>query len=165
MLKNRNLQGTICLLACLMSGAPVHASEAEDYFSKAQQAHRKGRVGQAERYYYRAFMADSGLVEAAAALADLYYVQGRMEEASSILDRALENHPDNGQLWARKGLLYRAAGEMDKAREAYEQAIAASPDDPVILERAAGFYKLIGDAATAEALSQARRALLEARKK
>ena len=165
MLKNGKLGGAILMLACLMTGAPVHASQAEDYFAKAQAAHRKGKVGQAERYYYRAYLADPTLVEAAAVLSDLYYVQGRMDEASRVLDRALEDNPDNGQLWVRKGLLYRVAGKMDKARAAYEKAIAASPDDPVILERAAGFYKLMGDVSTAEALSQARRVLLESGKK
>jgi tetratricopeptide (TPR) repeat protein len=144
----------------MLAMSPVsHATDAVDYFAKAQLAHRKGDVGSAERYYHRALRADVHRVEAAAVLVDLYYVQGRTEEALRVLEQALETNGDNGQLWARKGLLHRAAGQTKAARAAYERALALAPEDEDVLARAAGFYQWNGNRAKAEELSQARRAL------
>lgn len=139
-----------------------YADDPDDYFAKAVIAHKEGKASRAQQYYYRAWRADPDNTEAVSALVDIYYVQKRDETALRILDRALEQRPDAGQLWARRGLIYRRMGKIDEATKAYEKAVTVSPEDTDVLQRAAGFYQLIGNQSKAEALSQTQEALLMA---
>lgn len=150
---------TLVVSINILGMGPVLAADAEAYFEKAQLAHRKGNIGAAERYYYRALRSDPSMTKVAYTLIDLNYVQEKLDVALDVLDKALQHNNDDGQLWARKGMIHDKLGEITKAQIAYNKAVAMSPEDDDVLTRAAGFYMSIGNRAKAEEMSEARRAL------
>jgi len=65
---------------------------------------------------------DNAMTGLARALAKL----GRVEEASSWLDKALQSNPQNYRAWYQKGLL--EASDPEAAQSAYEKTIAIQPN-------------------------------------
>lgn len=63
-----------------------------------------------------------------------------LEEAESLIRRALEVEGDNGYILDSMGWVYYRQGEYEKARQFMEKAVERVPDDPVILEHAGDVY-------------------------
>lgn len=55
---------------------------------------------------------------------------GQTQEALSLLNEHLANHPEDDQAWFLKGNAYRKLGETRLALNSYLEAIAINPDSP-----------------------------------
>jgi tetratricopeptide (TPR) repeat protein len=66
--------------------------------------------------------------DAYAALADAFEGTGRMREARTAIDRAVELAPDAAPLVYRSASLANRNGDADRARELLERAVALAPD-------------------------------------
>jgi tetratricopeptide (TPR) repeat protein len=61
---------------------------------------------------------------------DLYLRTGRIRDAVTILERALEREiPGSESVWLRVAYLYDVGGSSDAAIASYEQALVSQPDD------------------------------------
>jgi Tfp pilus assembly protein PilF len=58
-----------------------------------------------------------------------YLALGQAKEAAADLDEAVQNDPQNAQLWMNRGLAYERLGDRDKAAGSYARAIGLRPGD------------------------------------
>ncbi|MFG0334860.1 MAG: tetratricopeptide repeat protein, partial [Maioricimonas sp. JB049] len=68
-------------------------------------------------------------------LSAIYVQQGNMEQGEQILEKVLEDDPDNVQANNDLGYLWADQGKnLERARKMIEKAIAAEPDNPAYLD-------------------------------
>jgi superkiller protein 3 len=63
-------------------------------------------------------------------LGNLYYSQGKIEQAIIRYKVALEIQPSAAQVWQQLGKLYQAKGQSQQAEFAFNKAMEASPNNP-----------------------------------
>ncbi|MFP3999154.1 MAG: tetratricopeptide repeat protein, partial [Desulfobacterales bacterium] len=73
----------------------------------------------------------------------------RLDEAESLIRRALDIEPENGYILDSMGWLYYRKGDYKRARIYIENALEKVPDDPVILEHMGDVYLKLSDRAKA----------------
>ncbi len=119
--------------------ADKHAptKDAYYYYLAAQEAMNSGQVGQAEEFLKKAIAADPYSAELKVELAAIYLRKQKIDNALSLVEKALVVAPDNlPALRLKGGLLYRQ-GDFTKAAAAYEKALALEP-------RQQGVYIVLG---------------------
>lgn len=79
--------------------------------------------------YQTALRIDSGSVEAAIDIADLYRIEGRDEEGEEILLRTLGNNPGRHELYLALGLVYTRQNETEKSLSMLSQAYRLDPQN------------------------------------
>jgi tetratricopeptide (TPR) repeat protein len=67
-----------------------------------------------------------------------------LEEAHSLITRALELKPDNGYIMDSLGWVYFKSGKYDEALKHLLRAAELVKDDPAVLEHIGDVYKLMG---------------------
>lgn len=60
---------------------------------------------------------------------DLYYRQGRYEEALQAFERTIEMKEDHAGAWRGKGICLKQLGRYEEALQAFDRAIELAPDD------------------------------------
>jgi len=68
-------------------------------------------------------------------LVDVLTEIGALDEATSINDELVREHPRTSLWWAQRGRLLRRRGELPEAVESLERALAAPDDDPQMFYR------------------------------
>jgi len=58
-----------------------------------------------------------------------YLALGQAKEAAADLDEAVQDDPQNAQLWMNRGLAYERLGDRTKAAVSYARAISLRPGD------------------------------------
>ncbi len=66
-----------------------------------------------------------------------------LDEAESLIGRALELEPENGYILDSMGWVYYRKGEYEKARRYLDKAVSRVSDDPIILEHLGDVYNKI----------------------
>lgn len=69
-----------------------------------------------------------------------------LEEARSLVERAVDLDPDNGAYVDSLGWVYHQLGDYDEARTLLERAAVLEPDDAVVLEHLGDVYRRLGEA-------------------
>lgn len=109
--------------------APAVAATPEaiaQQFERAMNAHKAGRLGEAEAGYQKVLAADAKHAEANHLLGMLRYQQGQFGKAIELIRRAIASKADADFL-AHLGAVQVAAGQPQEAEQAYLQAIALKP--------------------------------------
>jgi Flp pilus assembly protein TadD len=86
-----------------------------------------GYKGEAEKYLLKARDQERALV----LLGQLYYEDGRLEEAERTFESILEKNPDNYTAHIHLGWLHASRSENRRAAEHYRRAVALNPGDPL----------------------------------
>lgn len=103
----------------------------------------EGNVEEAETYLRRAIeiSSEEELPEAYNALGYLYAEEGiNLDEAATLVRRALKSSPQSGAYLDSLGLIYFKQGKLDAAIENLEKALRYLPDTPEILLHLADAY-------------------------
>jgi len=98
----------------------------------------------AERYCRQALRADDSLADVRVALARLFSLAGRQDDALRELDSAKEKDADNPDIWRHLGQVYAARGASDAAESAFQRALQISSWDVRIYQELGAFYFDIG---------------------
>lgn len=83
------------------------------------------------------------------ALAKMYHLWGKHDEAQSILDGIRDK---DGDEWVRIGRMYYQAGDWDQAKAAFDRVLQSDPEDADWLAEIGMYHNLQGDRETAEEL-------------
>ncbi len=67
-----------------------------------------------------------------------------LEEAESLIQRALKEKPEDGYITDSLGWVYYQQGQYEKAAQLLERAVRLAPDDPIILEHMGDAYRKLG---------------------
>ncbi|HXI07942.1 MAG: tetratricopeptide repeat protein [Bradyrhizobium sp.] len=96
----------------------------------------RGLIHQGDKRHIEAvedFTAVHGLVPQRAdplvARATSYLALGKIREAATDLDEAVQSEPANGNAWSLRGLAYERLGDRKQAAACYNRAIAIRPRD------------------------------------
>ena len=121
-----------------------------------------GTPGMALSHFRRALDVDPGLVEAYAAMADVYLERGSIRSAIEVTTVGLTRHPHHALLAVRLAAALEAAGDARRAADVLRDAVRHHPSDPAVVRAYAEHAKRQG--AFTEALAAYRRLLdLDAR--
>ncbi len=99
----------------------------EQVFFRAYDAHRDGRLDDAERGYRATLAADPGHVDALHLLGVLRHQQGQHAEAADLVRRAVDLRPDDAALQLNLGNALKALGQFEAAIERFRNALSLSP--------------------------------------
>jgi Tfp pilus assembly protein PilF len=70
--------------------------------------------------------------QASAELANLYVIDGRIDDALAVANAGLSSHPGSGVLHAAMGQALATRGDQDQALKQFEQAIQLNAADPML---------------------------------
>jgi tetratricopeptide (TPR) repeat protein len=93
----------------------------------ALEAHRAGRLDDAEALYREAFISTPDHPEALHYYGVLQHQRGDHLSASSLLDRSLNIDSSNAECWSNRGLVAAATGQHDFALRCYLAALELAP--------------------------------------
>jgi Tfp pilus assembly protein PilF len=99
-----------------------------NFFQFGVEAHRAGRLDEAEEAYRQTLARDNEHVEALYMLAILHQQKGNLNEAVSLIRRALALKPDIPDAHYNLGVLLQATNHPLEAEVAYRSALKLSPD-------------------------------------
>jgi tetratricopeptide (TPR) repeat protein len=77
-------------------------------------------------------------------LGELYQTAGRMTEAITAYERAIETQPDLAAAYATLGALYLEKGRPHDALQVYQQLAQLTPDDYIVHRQLALVYHELG---------------------
>ena len=87
---------------------------------------------------------------------DLYYKQGKFQDAIHCFDRVIETDPDHAGAWNGRGICLKELGRYEEAIQCFDKVITLTPDDEEVyynkgealekLGKALGDYKLFEEA-------------------
>jgi len=109
-----------------LDGGQVARARAND----GVDAHRAGRLDEAERAYLAALAANPDDAVAEHNLAALRLQRGRHAEALPVLERAAARRPAEPEVQANLGLAYAGVDRFDDAIAAHRRALALDPSRP-----------------------------------
>ncbi len=95
---------------------------------EAVEAHRAGRLEEAEAGYRQALADGEQPAEAHQLLGVLLHRQGRAQEALHHLDQALQRDPEHAGAWANRGLVMLALQQAAEAERSFRRALALRPE-------------------------------------
>jgi tetratricopeptide (TPR) repeat protein len=140
------------LLAAWVEQEPKNA---EASFLLGEYLYKIDRLDESEAALRQAFTLDP---DHAAALNFLGYSLAerdvRLEEALSMIARALEIDAWNGAYLDSLGWVYYRLGRFDEARQPLERAVRELPHDPTVLEHLGDLYRRLGERSAALAAWQ-----------
>lgn len=128
--------GLLLTLALIRAGnVPFALQVAMDHISKhkdkpaanyalAEALKASGDLGAAERAYRDALAMAPGMHECMIGLADIMITRGRLEEASSLVDRVLRENPRSPDALYYYGRILLDRGDAPAARKAFGRALA-----------------------------------------
>lgn len=100
----------------------------------------EARLGDAEELYRRALDHYPNFARALVGYAHVLALQHKIQEAESILKRALEVNADDAQVWGMLALVLSArSGDADEIEKAYRRALSLSPESSLVWYRFARF--------------------------
>ncbi len=102
-------------------------------FAAGLSAQRRSALVDARLHYEEALRWDPEFVEAMTNLARVLLAEGRVEEASEWIERALRVRPDYPAIYAVRGLIALANDDAAGALDDFEQARTLVPNDPALL--------------------------------
>jgi tetratricopeptide (TPR) repeat protein len=77
-------------------------------------------------------------------LAEVYSVQGKVEEAIALLEKVLSINPNHAYCYNNLGVQYQKAGRISEAMDAYQQALILDPNYFGTYVNLGNFYQDIG---------------------
>jgi tetratricopeptide (TPR) repeat protein len=102
-------------------------------FRQALQAHRAGRLGEAERGYHQIIDLDPMHAEAIHHLGVIAYQAGAYHDAVQIIRDSLRIEPRNPAAWSNYGLALERVARCEEAVASYDRALALKPAYPEAL--------------------------------
>jgi predicted O-linked N-acetylglucosamine transferase (SPINDLY family) len=135
----------------------VSAAAVDEILRQAEDAHRRGALGEAKRLYREALDRDGGNVAACGNLAIIAAQEGDLAQAESLFRRMVAARPNYPEGHNNLGALLQQQGRLDEAIAAHRRAIALRPDYAAAHLHLGNAFKR--QAKLAEALSAYRRAL------
>lgn len=138
----------------------AHATTADEYYQKGQDALKKHNSTLAESSYVRALSKDPEHHASHRGLVYLYITKKDFDKGLSAAESALKYHDSDALLWTQKGLILEKLGLDEESQDAHEKALSIAPEDPRVLSESAAFYKSQGDLVTAENISQKRQVVM-----
>ena len=93
--------------------------------------HQAGDMTAAESFYRQALVAEGQNSDALHYLGLLCSQTGRLSLGLTLMQRAVQRHPDVAHFHGNLGNAYRAAGQREKAIASYRQALRRNPQAPV----------------------------------
>ena len=114
-------------IAAVVPETPVDPT-AQRAFDDARRALAAGRKDEAERGFRAVAKSNPELAGPHANLGLIYRQAGKLPEAVTELERAVQASPQRPVYLNQLGITYRQQGQFAKARDAYEKAIALDPN-------------------------------------
>src|SRR5437660_4336739 len=106
----------------------VSAASVDEILRQAEDAHRRGALGEAKRLYREALARDGGNIAACGNLAIIAAQEGDLAQAESLFRRAVAARPNYPEGHNNLGALLQQQGRLDEAVAAHRRAIALRPD-------------------------------------
>lgn len=94
---------------------------------------KNANLGNAEKHFQKALVADVTFGPAHNSLGLVYYFQHKLYLAAWEFEYAAKVMPERVEPIYNLGLVYEAAGNLERAIEYYETALAMAPQDPAVL--------------------------------
>ena len=129
----------VCLLALLLTGCSA-GMKASWHLRRANHYYAAGQFDQAEIEYLNVVRNNPENFLAISRLGEIYYSQGRMQNASQFLYRARQLNTNDLPVRVRLGQLYQSAGRLPDARDEARFVLDHQPenaDAPLTLAEAA----------------------------
>ncbi len=131
-------------------GAAAFPDKIQMLFLRGVYEERTGRNGDAERTMRAIIKQDPSHSSALNFLGYMLAEQGReLEEAESLVERALKIKPNDGSYLDSLGWILYQRKDFKKALEILTKALGGSPDEGVIMEHIGDVYVALGDKMTA----------------
>jgi tetratricopeptide (TPR) repeat protein len=122
----------------------------ELHFALATVYEKLGRFDDMERHLKRTIELDPAHADALNYLGYSYADKGiKLEEALSLIQRALQVKPDSGYIIDSLGWVYFKLGRLEDARKTLLRARDLVKDDPVLHEHIGDVYEALGDSGKA----------------
>src|SRR3954468_18523686 len=99
-------------------------SAAREKLQLAIEAHRAGKLADAERLYKEVLAADANIPDAWRLLGLIASQVGKYEVAVQLIARSAHLHPNSPQVWTDLGAALLGMGKLEDAKVAYEKALA-----------------------------------------
>ena len=157
----------VCLLALLLTGCSA-GMKASWHLRRANHYYAAGQFDQAEIEYLNVVRNNPENFLAISRLGEIYYSQGRMQNASQFLYRARQLNTNDLPVRVRLGQLYQSAGRLPDARDEARfvldhqpentdapLTLAEAADDPKEIAAARQFLNLLPPSASQPALQVA----------
>jgi predicted O-linked N-acetylglucosamine transferase (SPINDLY family) len=127
-------------------GAPSgRATPLNEILQQAEQAHRRGAIGEAKQLYRRALDLDGASVAACGNLAIIEAQDGDLIQAESLFRRVVAARPKYPEGHNNLGALLQQQGRLDEAIAAHRCAIALRPDYALAHLHLGNAFKRKGD--------------------
>ena len=110
------------------STAPARQMAFEDEIRLAQQSHKSGKPGEAEKTYRNILKRDPNHVEAARLLAGLAIENKQYGDAEVFLRHAASNAPDYGRIWIDLTNTLREQEKLEEAMDCALKVLEMAPD-------------------------------------
>ncbi len=107
--------------------APLDPADAARQFAAALDAHRAGRLADAESRYRRLLAGDPDHADALHYCGVVRHQMGDHEAAAALIDRALRAAPLDAGCWSHRGLVALALGQRDTAIACLREALRIEP--------------------------------------
>lgn len=131
----------------------------DQLFHQALDAHRQGKLPQAERLYQQLLTIVPLHAYGLHYYGVLCHQSGRHQKAAELIGNAIQVNPGDADQHNNLGLALRAAGQFEAAIRQFRQGLTLAPGDGDLWQNLAGAYHEAGD------LLSARTAYLEARQR
>lgn len=128
-------------------------AQVKKIFDDAQKLHQRGKLDEAEKLYQRALSINPDAWEVHLALAILWQMRGRIQDAVIETRRAAQECEEpNVMLWNNFGIIMKSAGLIQEAKKAYLKALELDPDAAAPKINLAVILMITGEIAKAESL-------------
>lgn len=117
------------LLALILTGVTISASQAEAEFKQALRLHNENDLRAAAQTYRRALELDPTLVSAAINLAIIHEKWGESDLAEKLYDQAVRAAPNLFAARYNRGQFLQKQGRLAEARADYQVALEKKPDE------------------------------------
>jgi tetratricopeptide (TPR) repeat protein len=102
---------------------------------RAQDAHARGDLDKAERFYNAALSVDAQSFEALHGLADIHFRRGRLDTALVLAQNALKSDLERAEGFSTLGLIFHTLRRCSEALISYDEGLRRDPDDPTLRNR------------------------------
>ncbi|MBW8709067.1 MAG: tetratricopeptide repeat protein [Alphaproteobacteria bacterium] len=113
----------------------MSATSSQDLYGKALALHQQGRLAEAEPLYRQVLAAHPGDFASQHMLGVLKGQQGRVDEASALLEGAVKAQPRHAGALVNYGNILSLAGRFAEALQSYDRALAIAPDADTLTNR------------------------------